>query len=89
MTWLEKTPQAIVMAHIRMLRRLEAEERNDRAEEAGWGHSVKFKREAVRRMQADWQRAARPVRGMSLPTSKEGLRAHGIGRREVRRRKAR
>jgi hypothetical protein len=43
MTWLAKTPQALVRACLRMLPRLEAEERIDRAEEAGWGHSVRFK----------------------------------------------
>ena len=83
MTWLAKTPLAVVRAHVAMLERLTAEEALLGTNVAAVGRALDLEEgEWVRRQMAQWTRAAGVARPAKAATPAD-LSAIGIGFTEV------
>lgn len=85
MTWLAKTPLAIVNAHAAMLDRLKAEEALLASTVTAVGTRT-LKRQQVRAHLTRWERIARARRRAAQPATPAALQGLGIGQRTVRRR---
>ncbi len=85
MTWLARTPIAVVQAHAAMVDPLLAEDSMSATTAALIG-SGRMSRERARAQLARWKRLSSAGAGAPPPATPGALRAAGIGRKKVKRR---
>jgi hypothetical protein len=82
MTWLKRTPQAVVRAHVEMVERLQAEEAQGLAEVCAVGRALE-QGDWIPRLLSRWRRVIGGVQVAKGATPGD-LSAMGIGFKEVR-----